>query len=83
MNVSEYYEYKKQNDEQKNLAKAEVESQKKEQRKEKAEQDKDRIKNAVEKTATVVTNIPHFAKAAGVAALLGLIGGGVKKLTKD
>lgn len=80
MNVSEYYEYKKENDEQKNQAKAEAESQIKEERKEKNEKDKERLKNAVEKTTTVITNIPHYAKLTGAAALLGLLGKGVDKV---
>lgn len=76
MNVTEYYEYKKDADAQKQAAKAEEEKKKKEDK----EKDSERIKNAVTKTATVVSNIPHYAKLTGAAALLGLLGSGINKV---
>ena len=74
MNVSEYYEYKKDNDKQIADYNAQMEKEKKEQKKEKQEKTKDQLKSGVEKVSTVVSAIPHFTKAAGLAAILGAIG---------
>ena len=79
MNVSEHYEYKKNADAQKQAMKEEQEKEKKS----KNEQDKERIKDAVTKTATFVTNIPHYAKLTGAAALLGLLGSGVGRFKEE
>lgn len=80
MNVSEHYEYKKNNDKQIADFKAEEEKKHTEEKKQKKEQQKEQLKNAVSKTTSVITNIPHFSKAAGVTALLGLIGTGASQL---
>ena len=75
MSVSEYYEYKKGNDQEIADYKAEQEKAKDEQKKEKEEQTKEKIKNVVE----TVSSIPHFAKLSGAAAIAGLLGAGAKK----
>lgn len=80
MNISEYYENKKENDKQIADMKAELEKEKKAQKKEKAEDSKEKLQKGIEKTTTIVSNIPHFAKATGVAALLGLLGGAADKI---
>lgn len=80
MNVSEYYEYKKDNDKKIADYKEQQEKEKKANKKAKSEQDKERIKGAVEKTVSVVSAIPHFTKAAGAAAILGLLGAGYNKV---
>ena len=72
MSVSEYYEYKKGNDQQIADYKAEQEKAKDEQKKEKDEQTKEKIKD-------VITSIPHFTKVSGAAAIAGLIGAGINK----
>ena len=71
---------KKENDKQIADMKAELEKEKKAQKKEKAENTKDKLQKGIEKTTTIVSNIPHFAKATGVAALLGLLGGAADKI---
>lgn len=80
MDISEYYENKKENDKQIADMKAELEKEKKAQKKEKAEDTKEKLQKGIEKTTTVISNIPHFAKATGVAALLGLLGGAADKI---
>lgn len=74
MNVSEYYEYKKDNDKQIADYNAQKESEKKEQKKAKSEKEKEQLKNGVEKVTSVISAIPHFTKAAGLAAILGTLG---------
>lgn len=80
MNVSEYYEYKKDNDKKIADYKEQQEKEKKASKKARSEKDKERIKGAVEKTVSVVSAIPHFTKAAGAAAILGLLGAGYNKV---
>ena len=80
MNISEYYENKKENDKQIADMKAELEKEKKAQKKEKAENSKEKLQKGIEKTTTFVSNIPHFAKAIGIAALVGLLGGAANKI---
>lgn len=79
MNVSEYYEYKKGNDEQIAEYNAQKENEKKEQKKQKTENTKEKIKGAVDTVEKVATAIPHFTKAAGIATVLGLIKKGADK----
>ena len=74
MNVSEYYEYKKDNDKQIADYNAQMEKEKKEQKKEKQEKTKDQLKKGVETATTVITKIPNFAKVTGAAAILGMLG---------
>lgn len=75
MNISEYYEQKKDNDKQIADYNAQLEKEKKEQKKAKDEKTKEQLKGGVEKVTTVVSAIPHFTKAAGLAAILGALGG--------
>lgn len=75
MNISEYYEQKKDNDKQIAEYNAQQEEEKKEKKKEKQEEQKEKLKKGVETATTVVTNIPHYAKATGLAAILGALGG--------
>ena len=80
MNISEYYEQKKDNDKQIADYNAQMEKEKKEQKKEKDEKTKEQLKGGVEKVTTVVSAIPHFAKATGLAAILGALGAGANAL---
>lgn len=74
MNISEYYEYKKDNDKQIADYKAQQEQEKKSARKAKTEGTKEQIKKGIDKATTVATVIPHFLKATGAAAILGALG---------
>lgn len=76
MNVSEYYEYKKDNDKKIDDFNAKKEEVEKKEKQEKKNKSVEQVKNAVGKTVSVVTSIPHFAKTAGIAALAGLLADG-------
>lgn len=77
MNVSEYYEYKKENDKKIDDFNARKEEAEKKERKEKHDKTKEQVKDTIEKT---VTMIPHFTKLAGAAALTGLLAAGADKI---
>ena len=80
MNISEYYEYKKDNDKQIADYNKQQEEEKKENKQKKDEKTKEQLKSGLEKITALPETISHFTKVSGAAAILGALGAGANAL---